>query len=665
MAATETPRRSYARRTTQKQVPVDEAKRVVLDAIRDGDTVEKAVAKVGRAVETYRDWRKNDEQFKAQLALIRDRRGTATDLGKQTVPDFATFCREYLHEPLFPHQLRALDILEGNAPRAMHPSITYEPGDIGRVLMNFPPNHAKTTSFSINYAVWRIHCDPNVKIAIISKSQGFAKKILAAIKMRLTSNAYRDMHDRFAPADGWRDKDNSWSATQIYVEGKGDGEKDPTVEAIGIGGHIYGGRFDIIICDDVVDSENAHRFDDQLDWLMTMLDSRLPPDGGLLMVLGTRIAAIDLYSELRKARDEDDNQFFTYLAQPAVLDYGDGPSKTWNTLWPWTNKPVSKSDTPEDRCANCYAREGECECGDTRIELLYPRWTGPRLSKKRHPLGERKWSLVWQQQQIPDDATFKQWAIEYAINRQRQPGPMRNEAMGHRRGGMSGLYVVGGLDPATVGCTAMVVAGLDKTTEKRWVMDGYNAPNTSPSTMRERIRYFTDTYHINEWVIERNAFQKFLTDDPELRSFLQSRGCKLTPHFTNQNKVDPDFGVMSMAPLFESSGEMPSNGGGGAMKRRQFDQILIELPCDTQSAWVSSLAGQLIAWEPSGLARSQKTDLVMALWFTEIAFKRILSRSRSLPTHMSNPFLSKQRQRDRNVYDIAALRAAAAERDAV
>lgn len=660
-------RRAPVRRNTQKQVPKAEAQRIVLERISQGFGVRDAMSVVGRSEETYRDWKKTDPAFKAELDKIRAGLAEVESTGRQIVPDFPEFCRDYLREPLFPHQLRAWDVLNGRAPRDTHSSITYEPGDIGRVLMNFPPNHAKTTSFSINYTVWRIHCDPNVKVAIISKSQGFAKKILAAIKMRLTSNAYREMHMSFAPehADGsrgWRDPDNSWSATQIYVMGKGDGEKDPTVEAVGLGGQIYGGRFDVIICDDVVDNENAHRHEDHVDWLMTILDSRLPPDGGLMMVLGTRIAATDLYGELRKRLDEDDHQFFTYLAQPAVLDYGDGGKDNWLTLWPWTNGDETR-DGAERRCMSCYAPEGDCDHDD--VHWLIPRWTGARLAKKRFPLGERRWSLVWQQQQIPDDATFPQWSVEYTVNRQRRSGPMRDESMGSRRGGMNGLYVVAGLDPATVGNTAIIVAGLDRLTEKRWVLDGYNQPGTSPATMRDRIKYFTDLYHVNEWVIERNAFQKFLTDDPEVRGFLQSRGCKLTPHFTSSNKVDPDFGVMSMAPLFESSGELPQNGSTGAkMKRRQFEHMLIELPSD-EAGWVSELVKQLITWEPSGLAASQKTDLVMALWFTEIAFKRILSRSRDIPTHRPNPFLSKARARGRAVINLADYREAQlAEREA-
>jgi hypothetical protein len=48
----------------------------------------------------------------------------------------------------------------------------------------------------------------------------------------------------------------------------------------------------------------------------------------------------------------------------------------------------------------------------------------------------------------------------------------------------------------------------------------------------------------------------------------------------------------------------------------------------------------------------------MALWFFNLAAQKILARSKSMPTHMNNPFLSKSRQRDRRVINIAAMREA-------
>src|SRR5205085_8953371 len=71
-----------------------------------------------------------------------------------------------------------------------------------------------------------------------------------------------------------------------------------------------------------------------------------------------------------------------------------------------------------------------------------------------------------------------------------------------------------------------------------------------PHRMREEIKRLTERYGIQEWRIEKNAYQASITQDAEIRSYLNARGCLLTPHHTNSNKWDSDFGVASMATLF-------------------------------------------------------------------------------------------------------------------
>jgi hypothetical protein len=627
--------KSVARRSPQKQIPVAEAKAKVLELIAGGAKVAEACASVGRSPETYRDWQKHDPEFKAALQELRSTRADIKDSGRPELPPFDVFCEQYLKQPLFPHQLRMWDVLEGREPRDILPVFRHDPGtkwesrrpDVpaGRVIINVPPGHAKTTSISINWCTYLIHKDPDIKIIVVCKDQGLAVQILGAVKFRLTSPVYREMHLRFAPDGGWKDPDSSWTQTQIFVQGKGDGEKDPTMQALGIGGRIYGARSDVILLDDAVTLANVNEYDKQRRWLDQEVESRL--DGaGLLGVLGTRVAPVDLYSTMRDTVDFDDNKVYTYFSMPAVLDEGDGNPENWVPLWP-------------------------------------ERFSGKRLRKIRRD--EATWALVYQQQDVAEDATFNAKAVQASINMQRFPGPMTANGMGHRPGGMDGLYVVGGLDPATVGNTAMIVAGLDRTTEKRFYLDGFNNKNTTPRLMRDTVKRLTDTYRINEWVIERNAFQRFLTQDDELLQFLRSRGCKLSEHYTTANKFDPDFGIAAMAQLFLTCGEPPSNGGDGIWKKTP-EKALIELPNPKQNAWVGELINQYVIWQPSGMKQGSKTDLVMASWFTEIGFNRILHRGRQVSSHMNNPYASKDRLRERHVVNLADYRELLlAEREAV
>ena len=649
---------TLARKGTKRALTKQEAQAKVLDLIRSGLKIEAAMTAVDRSKYTYDEWRKTDPSFKAAADAVREVRVAEGAGHKVALPDFPEFCEE-LGQPLHPHQRRMWEVIQGHKPEKMHPAMKYAEGvewypyedqDLwGRTICNIPPGHAKTTTFSINLVTWLIHRNPDIKVILVCKDQGLAKQILGAIKQRLTSPVYREIQIKYGPEGGWKDPDQSWTQTEIFVMGKGDGEKDPTVCALGIGGRIYGARADVIICDDAVTLSNVNEYDKQVRWLDQEVETRLD-GGGLLALFGTRIAPTDLYSTLREMTDADDNPVYTYFSMPAVLE--EHENGTWDTLWPyWVSRDTAQG--AEQRCLYCYAKL--CMCKSKDMRWMTPKFTQPRLRKIRR--NEATWALVYQQQDVAEDATFNARAVEASVNSQRFPGRMTAQGMGHRIGGMEGLYVIAGLDPAAAGNTAMVIVGLDRQTGKRWVLDGFNNRNTSAQQLKDRVKWFTETYRVNEWVIESNAFQRYLTQDQELTSFLRAHGSKLTPHQTTANKLDPDFGVMGLAPLFLTAGEPDAQGKGGPW-RKTHDKALIELPSTTQNAWVPELINQLVVWQPSGMKQLQKTDLVMALWFTDIAVRRILGSGRKVPTHVNNGYGPLYRAKDQRVINIADLRAA-------
>jgi hypothetical protein len=168
-----------------------------------------------------------------------------------------------------------VDILEGLEPANLHPTMVYEPNRPNRILINTPPFHAKSTIITQEYVVFRICMDPTVRICIISKTQQKAQKFLFSIKKMLTSRQYAAMQSAYAPTEGWKNADYPWTATRIYVDNPEGAEKDPTVEVLGIRGDIYGGRYDLIICDDCITKENATEHEKQMDWLNQEVSSRL------------------------------------------------------------------------------------------------------------------------------------------------------------------------------------------------------------------------------------------------------------------------------------------------------------------------------------------------------------------------------------------------------
>lgn len=609
----------------------------VLRYLEDGQTVKEAMAKVGKHYKSYQYWREHDPAFKEKVDVARGLQQARRAGNRPTVPEFDEFCATFLHQPLSYHQLQWWDILEGREPRDLHPSETYHKGESEKVLINTPVEHAKSTTLTVNYVLWRICKDPNVRVLIVSKTREMAKKFLYGIKNRMTHPSFRELQAAFAPEDGWRASADSWTTDMIYVgaEDRTSGEKDPTVQALGIRGHIYGARADLIIIDDGITLDNAHEFDKQIDWIEQEVDTRLS-SAGVLLVVGTRVAPLDLYGELvNPDRYSNGEVPWTQLTQPAVLEFADDPAD-WQTLWP--------KATVVCQCRSL------CNKGDIPADEngLYPHWDGPHLNRIRNTKSPRTWAMVYMQQQVVEDSIFNPIAVRHAINGLREVGPMNSGAMGHRPYGMEGLYVVAGLDPAMSGNTAAIVMGVDRTTKRRWVLDVYDRAHTTPSGIRQLIKEWTNKFGINEWRIEKNAFQIMLTQDTEVRDFLASRGCLLREHFTGNNKWDIDFGVASVAQLFGNVQRTTSEKGGLI---DTVDGGLIDLPSPKKNEAVKRLVEQLITWAPN---TKNKTDIVMALWFAEIRAREIANVNQGA-SHVQNNYLGRYGRGQRAVINLDLL----------
>jgi hypothetical protein len=598
------------------------AKDVILAGIKSGLTVKRACEAAERGVSTYAYYRKTDANFRVMAdAALQQRSGENTSL---EVPDFPEFCETYLNTKLFWHHLQWYDLLEGREPRGLHPNQLFEKRDPDQILVNTPPDHAKSTTLTINYVTWRICQDPNVRILIISKTQDMAKKFLVAIKDRLAENeAYTRLQADFGPPGGFAEGAARWAADAIYVSGRDSGEKDPTVQAVGIKGHIYGSRCDLAIMDDTVDHTNHQDYEKQIDWIQNQVSSRVADAGGRMLLVGTRMETTDLYSEIRKPSYYVDGESpWTYLKQPAVLEYAEDP-KDWVTLWPETNRPPVSIAGRKVAEAQGWPRNGN-----------WPAWPGPALARKRSKMRARNWSMIYMQDQVADDAVFKQEDVQGCVDRARYPGRLMEGQSDHRKYGMEGLTVLAGLDPAAAGYTAIQVWGLDRQTGERWVLEVVNKRALPPHEMRAEMQRITERYSVSEWRVEKNAYQQSIVQDALIRNMLHARGCLISPHHTNSNKWDSDFGVASMATLFEGWRE---------------GRNLIRLPSQTQSEPVRNFIEQLCAWTPEtkGL-----TDTVMAAWFVEIRCRELMGSGGNEWHSTANEFMSDRDRESQMVVDL-------------
>jgi hypothetical protein len=602
-----------------QNIPKREAQEKVLQVLAQGQTITAAMATVGRSDVAFRQWVASDPDFKERAEGARlEGKGIKTDLKELADISFPDFSEQFLDTKLFDHHLDWVDLIEGREPRWLHPSMTYEPGAANRVLINVPPEHAKSTVITTNYVVYKIVTNPNARVIVVSKTQGMARKFLGAIKTRLSHPAYTKLQVAFGPNGGYKADATQWSADMIYLgTGRDSGEKDPTVQALGFGSQIYGARADLIILDDVVMGSNAHEWEKQIEWLQKEVITRLGRHGKLLVV-GTRVSPIDLYKMIRDGDQWTGGKSpFTYFSQPAVLEFDENP-KNWKTLWPKTTMQENQID----------------EVGE---DGLYPKWDGPSLFTRRSEVAPSVWAMVYQQEDVQEDSIFGPTLVAGCVNGMRKRGPLKADTPGHPRH-LESTYTVIGFDPAVSGRSAFVAVTYNRADGKIYVLDCVNMVDPTPQKETALIHEWVERYKPQEFRVEINAHQKYYAMDDDLRNFLAQYGCQLNSHFTGKNKWDVSFGVASMASLF------------GSLRDGRFqDNNIIEMPSNEGSEGLKSLTQQLITWKPD---TKNPTDCVMALWFAVIRVRELMQQSSRVGQYQTNRWATRAQKASRGSLNL-------------
>jgi len=149
----------------------------LVEQIRQGSSVAAALKVIGRSRSWYEEQRRKDKEWAEFVDRVRSAVNDP-DARQQEAGEFTEFAGQYLNRKIWPHQTNMIDLLEGREPSQLHPAMTHEPGTAGhrRLLVNVPPNHAKSMTITIEYVTYRIVQDPNISVMIVSKTQEQAKK---------------------------------------------------------------------------------------------------------------------------------------------------------------------------------------------------------------------------------------------------------------------------------------------------------------------------------------------------------------------------------------------------------------------------------------------------------------------------------------------------------
>jgi len=174
------------------------------------------------------------------------------------------------------------------------------------------------------YIIWKIVTNPEIKILVVTINQEMADNIMSFIQRHLEGNEI--IQELYGKQRGFSD----WSRSVLRVLGAGN-QKDPTLKVLGITASMVGGHHDIIILDDIMDSNNSRTEHRRMEVIhqfeSTMMPMLLPPNGKVISI-ATRWHESDMSAYLQKIPD------FASRIYKSILKYPNENNGVAEVLWP-------------------------------------------------------------------------------------------------------------------------------------------------------------------------------------------------------------------------------------------------------------------------------------------------------------------------------------------
>lgn len=532
---------------------------------------------------------------------------------KQGLEDFDFFRRVYLGRAPSPWQVEAaykiVELLDSPEREFL--------------VLNCPPGAGKSTLFH-DVAVWMIAKRREIRTLIGSISGRLASQYSRRVRDTLerTTLVEPSEHDikrglavqpeaclvwdygRFRPIH----QGSLWRADEFIVDqfgGSALNNKEPTVSSYGMDAEFIGHRAELCLFDDIANPENSRdgvSRDKLLEKWDSVAEARCEP-GGLLVVIGQRLGAGDLYSHClsKKAYLDDDDDV-----------YEEGPVKSV--------EPTSKYHHIVYKAYYDELDDGpECR---KKTSAPYP--DGPLLDPHRIPWADIqflrstnrvKFDIVYQQ-----EANAEEGSLILQVHARGGTGPDgvlypgcidKDRDPGHVPYGLAEPVIsIATVDPSPTQFWGVQWWLYQPDTNLRYLIDlerpklnaeellGYDTQTATHFGLMEEWQLRSEQLGrpITHWIVEVNAAQRFLLAHDFVRKWQAKRTVQIIPHTTNRNKWDEQRGIEALLPPLWRSGA-------------------VRLP-SFRASWKSlALIQEMCEWRPD---KKKGTDLVMAHWFAEL-----------------------------------------------
>ena len=600
-----------------------EQKRIFWERLDSGSSVRQAAAYANMSYNTGLRIRGSEAAFHVvneEAAITQQpapkRRDQLSPEAKRALEDFGYFQRRYFGRIATPWQEMAANKVNE----------LLATDDEEYLVVNAPPGSGKSTLFTMDLAAWMTCRNRAIRGLIGSRTakqaSWYVGRLRRAFERTIPEKAELSQLERgdaldaetTLGADFGRFKPlerDLWTAEQFIVmqeSGVAISEKEATWSAFGMDSGFLGGRYDLVIWDDVVDPTKS-RTVDQVDWQRAWwgdyAESRLEP-GGLLILQGQRIGAEDLYRHCLDMR---------------TPVYDSDQAEDEDEVASWTSKyhHIKFKAHYEEQCRGASGHKLSSSPYPDGC-LLYPR----RLSwKKLSGIMENRsdrYRVLYQQEDVDPDEVLVNPDWVYARNG--FPGCLDRDRdrldlpIGHRT-----MSSVVSCDPSPTNNWAVEWWLHNDLVDYRYLIDLFrgkmDAPDfldydTSTGQFKGLMEEWQNTSvmlgcPITHWIVEINAAQRFLLQYDFVHRWKQKWRVEIIPHSTQRNKSDAEFGVQTIAPYYRD-GKVRLMGKGDGMVRSQ------------------RLIDEVTRYTGKGTG-TRTDDCIMAHWFFEWNLPRIKGHS--------------------------------------
>lgn len=157
----------------------------------------------------------------------------------------------------------------------------------------------KTQQFSVGVVLHELGKNPNLRLAVVSRTQSQASKIVRSVAQYVEQSA--ELKAVFPELKQGKRSGDKWTETMLTVHRDGVGIKEPSLQAFGVDGAPTGSRIDGFIIDDILDDRNTRTksLRDQVEQkFWRQFYNRLSKNDPFVYFLGNAWHPDDLYSRL-------------------------------------------------------------------------------------------------------------------------------------------------------------------------------------------------------------------------------------------------------------------------------------------------------------------------------------------------------------------------------